>query len=142
MTRRALPGGYELDDDPARVDVGEVTRYIAEESYWAPDRPHHVMADLVATAARVVGLYAPDGSQAGFCRAISDHHTIAYLADVYVHPAHRGQGLGVELIREMVDNGPFAKLRWVLLTADAHDLYRKFGFEEPDHRMMTRRRDP
>lgn len=140
MTRRALPDGYELDDDPARVDVDEVTRFVAEDSYWAKGRSRQVMADLVTEAERVVGLYAPDGSQAGFCRVVSDRHTIAYLADVYVHPDHRGNGRGVELVREAVDNGPFAGLRWILLTADAHGLYRKLGFEEPSDWFLTRPR--
>jgi hypothetical protein len=36
--RRALAGGYELDDDPARVDVDAVHRYLSEESYWAAGR--------------------------------------------------------------------------------------------------------
>ncbi|HEX9970018.1 MAG TPA: GNAT family N-acetyltransferase [Acidimicrobiales bacterium] len=140
MTRRALPHGYELDDDPGRVDVDEVTRFVAEDSYWATGRTREVMAELVAGAERVVGLYAPDGSQAGFCRVVSDVHTIAYLADVYVHPDHRGDGRGVELVREAVDNGPFAHLRWILLTRDAHGLYRKLGFEEPNDWMLTRPR--
>ena len=31
-----------------------------------------------------------------------------YLADVYVLAEHRGRGLGLELVREMIDNGPLA----------------------------------
>jgi hypothetical protein len=31
----------------------------------------------------------------------------------------------------MVEHGPFAGLRWILHTRDAHDLYRKVGFGEP-----------
>ena len=131
MTRRPLPGGYELDDEPARVDRAEVHRFISTETYWGKGRARQVMDDLIDTAQRVVGAYAADGTQVGFCRVLSDRHTFAYLADVYVRPDHRGHGLGVELVREVVDNGPFARLRWLLFTADAHDLYRKFDFEEP-----------
>lgn len=57
---------------------------------------------------------------------------IAYLADVYVLPEVRGRGLGVELVREMVDGGPLAHCRWVLHTADAHRLYERLGFRPPD----------
>lgn len=131
MTRRALPGGYELDDDPARIDGAEVHRFLSNESYWARGRRRQVQDELLDSAARVVGAYAEDGTQVGFCRVVSDHHTIAYLADVYVHAGHRGHGLGVELVREAVDNGPLRALRWLLFTADAHGLYRKLGFEEP-----------
>jgi predicted N-acetyltransferase YhbS len=52
---------------------------------------------------------------------------------------HRGRGLGVELVRFSVDEGPFAHTKWLLHTVDAHDLYRKFGFEEPNERAMERR---
>ena len=55
-----------------------------------------------------------------------------------VLPAHRGRGLGVELVGEMVENGPLADVKWMLHTRDAHDLYRRFGFTEPDERVLQR----
>jgi GNAT superfamily N-acetyltransferase len=60
-----------------------------------------------------------------------------YLADVYVLEECRGRGLGVELVREIVDNGPNADRRWVLHTRDAHALYERFGFG-PSERLMER----
>jgi hypothetical protein len=30
---RRLPGGFELDDDPRRIDVPAVHRYLSEESH-------------------------------------------------------------------------------------------------------------
>jgi tRNA(Arg) A34 adenosine deaminase TadA/GNAT superfamily N-acetyltransferase len=135
--RRALDGGYELDDDRDRVDRAAVHRYLAEDSYWAAGRTRAVVDELVASAARVVGLYH-DGRQVGFARVISDGHTQSYLADVYVLPEHRGRGLGAELVRFTVDEGPHAHTKWVLHTADAHDLYRKLGFREPGERTMER----
>ncbi len=93
--------------------------------------------ELIDGAARVVGLYH-DGEQVGFARTLSDGHTQSYLADVYVLDEHRGRGLGVELVRFSVDDGPFAHTKWLLHTKDAHDLYRKFGFDEPDERALER----
>ena len=133
-----LAEGYELDDDPARVDVAAVFAYLHDESYWAKGRPRETMEALVAGAQRVVGLYAPGGALAGFSRTVTDGYLIAYLADVFVLPAHRGRGLGVELVRETVERGPYAHVRWLLNTADAHELYAKFGFEPPDERLMER----
>jgi GNAT superfamily N-acetyltransferase len=74
----------------------------------------------------------------GFARGISDGYDTAYLADVYVLAAHRGQGLAQALVQEMIDDGPGATFRWMLHTRDAHGLYRKFGFAEPDGRLMER----
>jgi GNAT superfamily N-acetyltransferase len=135
MTRR-LEGGYELDDDPARVDVDAVHAFLTT-SYWAEGRSRQTVERLVRGAQRVVGLYH-DGVQVGFCRAVSDDASVTYLADVYVLPQHRGRGLGVELVREMVENGPYAERRWLLHTADAHELYRRFGFGPPGERLMER----
>jgi GNAT superfamily N-acetyltransferase len=135
--RRALGDGIELDDDPARVDVDAVHDFLANVSYWAEGRPHEIVARLVREADRVVGLY--DGSrQVGFARAFTDGVSLVYLADVYVFPEYRGRGLGVELVREMVENGPYRELRWVLHTRDAHSLYSKFDFGRPSERLMER----
>jgi predicted N-acetyltransferase YhbS len=135
---RRLEGGYELDDDPARVDVDAVHDYLANHSYWAQGRPRETVERLVREATRVVGVYA-DGRQVGFARAFSDGVALAYLADVYVLPEHRSRGLGAELVQEIVENGPLADVKWILHTRDAHELYRRFGFEEPSERVLERR---
>ena len=96
-----------------------------------------VQDELIDNAARVVGLYH-EGEQVGFTRTLSDGHAQSYLADVYVLEEHRGRGLGVELVRFSVDEGPLAKTKWFLHTADAHDLYRKFGFAEPGDKALER----
>jgi GNAT superfamily N-acetyltransferase len=134
--RRPLEGGYELDDDPARIDVDAVHAFLTQ-SYWARGRSRDTVERLVREAQRVVGLYH-DGRQVGFCRAVSDDASVTYLADVYVLAEHRGRGLGVELVREMIENGPYARRRWLLHTGDAHDLYRRFGFRPPGERLMER----
>ncbi len=136
--RRELPGGFELDDDPGRIDLGAVHRYLSGESYWAKGRPRETQERLIREASRVVGLYR-DGRQIGFARAVTDGVAFAYLADVYVLPEYRGRGLGVELVREMVESGPYANVKWLLHTADAHGLYAKLGFAESSDRVMERR---
>jgi len=134
---RSVGDGLELDDDPARVDVDAVHDFLANHSYWARGRPRETVERLVQGAQRVVGVYH-GGRQVGFARAFTDGAALVYLADVYVLPEYRGRGLGVELVREMVEHGPFARLRWILHTRDAHDLYRKVGFTEPSPRVMER----
>jgi ribosomal protein S18 acetylase RimI-like enzyme len=135
--RRELGDGYELDDDRARIDREAVHSYLGGESYWAKGRPREVQDALIDNAERVVGLYR-DGRQIGFSRAFSDGHVLSYLADVYVLDEHRGRGLGVELVRFSVDEGPLAGTKWFLHTRDAHELYRRFGFQKPSERVMER----
>jgi GNAT superfamily N-acetyltransferase len=133
-----LGGGYELDDDRRRIDSDVVHDYLSRESYWARGRERTVTEDLVAGAARVVGLYHL-GDLVGFSRTVSDGHVHSYLADVFVLPGHRGRGLGTRLVRFTVDEGPFARTRWLLHTADAHGLYAASGFGPPGERLMERR---
>ncbi|MCW2923017.1 MAG: family acetyltransferase [Thermoleophilia bacterium] len=141
MTCTQLDAGYELDDDPERIDVAAVHAYLSLESYWAAGRPRDVNDELVRSATRVVGLYAAYGAQVGFARVVSDLHTIAYLADVYVLEAHRGRGLGVALVRETIEGAGYGgRVRWLLGTLDAHELYRRFGFTTPSDRIMERPR--
>ena len=136
--RRSLQDGYELDDDPGRIDRAAVHAYLTR-SYWAEGRSRDVQDALIDNAARVVGLYK-DGVQVGFSRTLSDGYVQSYLADVYVLDEHRGRGLGVELVRFSVDEGSLAHTKWLLHTRDAHDLYRKFGFAEPTERVLERGR--
>ena len=135
--RRQLDDGFELDDDPARVDVAELHRFLSTESYWAKGRRFETVEHLVRESRRVVGLYRGE-RLAGFCRAVTDGVTVVYLADVYVLPEFRGRGLGVELVREMIEHGPYADRTWMLHTEDAHGLYEKFGFAAPSYKLLER----
>ena len=134
--RRELAGGYELDDDPARLDLDAIWAFLSTEAYWGRTRTRAMFERQVREAARVMGLYL-GRRQVGFERAFTDG-MVVYLADVYVHSEHRGRGLGVELVRAMVDEGPLRDLRWLLHTRDAHGLYEKFGFGPPGERVMER----
>jgi GNAT superfamily N-acetyltransferase len=136
--KRDLGDGFELDDDRARIDREAVHAYLGGTSYWAEGRTRERQDELIEASERVVGLYR-DGRQVGFARAVDcDAAGFVYLADVYVLDEARGRGLGVELVREIVEHGPFAGRRWVLHTRDAHALYAKFGFG-PNERLLERR---
>jgi GNAT superfamily N-acetyltransferase len=134
-------GGYELDDDVGRVDADAVWAFLSTDAYWGRFRTRADFDAQLASAWRVIGAYdTATGRQVGFARAVSDGVAFAYLADVFVLPEARGTGLGKELVATMIDRGPGAGFRWTLHTADAHGLYAKFGFAEPDSAYMERPR--
>jgi GNAT superfamily N-acetyltransferase len=142
--RRELPDGFELDDDPARIDVDAVHAFISRESYWGRGRTRERVQQTIDGSTRVMGLYLGD-RQVGFARAVSDGVTVGYLADVYVLAAHRGRGLGLALVREIVEGtagADPANVRWLLHTADAQGLYKRLGFAEglPTYPLMERGR--
>jgi GNAT superfamily N-acetyltransferase len=132
-------GAYEIDDDAGRTDLDAVWKFLSTEAYWGRSRSRADFAAQLASAWRVVGVYeSATGRQVGFARAVSDGVAFAYLTDVFVVPDARGGGLGKELVATMIDRGPGAGFRWTLHTTDAHELYRKYGFAEPDARYMER----
>ncbi|MDQ6799134.1 MAG: GNAT family N-acetyltransferase [Actinomycetota bacterium] len=139
MTRLIRPDTVEIDDDPARVDVAAVHRFLAEESYWAHGRDRWTAERLVGEATRVVGAYDA-GRQVGFARCFSDRVTLAWVADAYVEASHRGRGIGEDVIRHLIEGSDFAGIRWMLGTADAHRFYAKLGFGPPSERILERPR--
>ena len=133
---RRLDGGYEVDDERQRLDRAAIHAFLTR-AYWAEGRTRAEQDALIDASVRVVGLYT-SSDQVGFARAAEfDAGRFMYLADVYVLDEHRGRGLGVELVREMVENGPYADRRWILHTRDMHRLYERFGFG-PNERLMER----
>jgi GNAT superfamily N-acetyltransferase len=119
--------GYEVSTDAGRLDVDAVHAFLST-AYWSAGISRETRERAIAGSAPF-GLYAPDGSQAGFARVITDRATFAYLADVFVLEPHRGRGLGVWLVGSIVEHPDLQGLRrFHLATADAHGLYARFGF--------------
>ena len=130
--------GYTLDDDRDRLDMPRIIGWI-QNSYWATGRPEATIRRSWDNCGVVIGLYAPEG-QIGCARVVTDLATAAYLADVFILPEHRGQGLGLWLVETLVAHPDLAGLRWVLHTRDAHALYAKAGFQPAGDRVMERPR--
>ncbi len=125
----ASRNGYVVDDDPARLDL-DVLHGFLRTSYWSPGVPREVVERAVANSV-VVGLYGPDGAQAGFARAVTDRATFAWVADVFVVESARGAGLGRMVVEALLAHTDLRGLRRVMLaTADAHELYRSYGFTD------------
>ena len=117
---------YLISTDRGRLDRSVIHRFL-ESSYWAKEIPREIV-DRCIENSLCFGLYEGDG-QIGFARVISDLSTFAYLADVFVIESARGEKLGVWLIETIMGHPQLQGLRrWMLATADAHGLYRKFGF--------------
>jgi len=120
--------GYQVSDDVARLDRERVWRWLAEESYWAVGRARELQERAIDHSL-CLGLYAPDGTQAGFCRFVTDRATFAFLSDVFVDRAHRGSGAGTFLVETALGHPAVAAVgRHALVTRDAHGLYARFGF--------------
>jgi GNAT superfamily N-acetyltransferase len=126
MTSDWTRGEFTISTDPARIDLDVVHGFLAG-SYWAAGIPREVVRRSIAHAL-CFGVYHGD-RQVGFARVITDRATFAYLGDVFVLDAYRGRGLAAWLLEVIHAHPELQDLRrWVLLTRDAHELYRKAGW--------------
>ena len=133
---------YDISTDPSRLQLDAIHDYLAR-SYWSPGIPKDVVARGIAHSL-CFGVYLGD-AQVGFARVVTDRSTFAYLCDVYVLEAHRGQGLSKRLLERIHAHPDLQGLRRFLLgTLDAHGLYTQFGFKPlaAPERMMEIRGAP
>ena len=120
--------GYLLDDDKDRLDVERVHGWLSKDAYWALGRELSRVEASIA-ASDDYGIYDTEREQVGFCRVVTDRSTFAYLCDVYIDPDHRGRGLGKWLVSNIRDvYADTGMRRFILATADAHEVYRAVGF--------------
>ena len=125
------PDAFELSDDAARLDRDLVHRWLSEQAYWSLGRPREVQ-DAAIDSSRNFGVYrARTGQQVAYARVVTDGATFGWLCDVFVEERLRGQGLGSMLLKGVCATlAPLQLSRLLLATADAHEVYRSFGFEE------------
>lgn len=134
--------GYWVSDDQDHLDLDRIYRWLSEGSYWAEGRPLDLVRRSVESSI-TLGCFAPDGSQVGVCRWVTDQATFAWLCDVFVDAGHRKAGLGVFLVRCAMEHPAVQGIRLQLLaTRDAHGLYRRFGFGPASENLMERRGSP
>lgn len=136
---------YLVSDDPARLQLDVVHAALAR-SYWAAGIPRELVARSLAHSL-CLGLYREPGArQVGFARAISDRATFAYVSDVFVLEAERGQGLGRFLVECLQAHPELQGLRrWMLVTRDAQGLYERLGWRvvaRPEEVLERVREDP
>lgn len=121
--------GYLLSDDPDRIDIDRVHRWLSTDAYWALGRSRETVVRAFR-ASRPFGIYTErDGSQVAVARVVTDGATFAWLCDVYVARGERGKGLGSWLVRTIREHLADLDVRRILLaTADAHGVYAALGF--------------
>lgn len=143
---RIVDTEYFISTESAWLDLELIHHFLSEHSYWARGIPRDVVARSIANSL-CFGVYSSRKSalghgrqQVGFARVTTDRATFAYLADVFILPEHRGRGLSKQLMEAILAHPDLQGLRrWMLATADAHELYRRFGFAElsnPDRFMQ------
>ncbi len=134
---------YVISTDQALLDRPVIHAFLAQ-TYWSPGVPPEVV-DRALDHSLTFGVYK-GSEQVGLARVITDFATFAYVADVFILPQFRGQGLSVWLIESVLAHPDLQGLRrWLLATLDAHGLYSKHGFKPlatPERFMEIRHSSP
>jgi GNAT superfamily N-acetyltransferase len=125
------PAAYEISTDRARLDISLIHEFL-RSSYWAKGIPRGVVENSIRNSLCFGAFLGP--RQIGFARVVTDYATVAYLADVFVVPDHRGRGVSKLLMQAILARPNLTGLRrFFLATQDAHALYVQFGFEPLAH---------
>ncbi len=121
------------------IDLALVHGFLSRESYWAVGIPADTLERALRHSVCCSGFLDGVG-QIAFARAVTDQATFAYLADVFVLPAHRGHGHGRAVVEALMADPRLQGLRrWHLVTRDMQRLYAKLGFEplsQPERHMQ------
>ena len=128
---------FRIVEGSDKMSIEDIARLL-KMTYWADTRSMETIKKSVSNSS-CYGIYADDqGKLIGFARVISDYATSYYLCDVIIDPEYQHRGLGTALVSYVVTSPEYTKLRGFLITRDAHDLYRKFGFEVVNGRVMVK----
>ena len=128
---------YRIVDGSGTMDIDEVVRLL-RMTYWADKRS----AEQIKKSMRNSSCYGvrldDDKKLVGFARVISDYATTYYLCDVIIDTVYQHMGLGTALVSYIESLPEYAGLRGILIKRDAHDLYRKYGYEVLNDRVMVK----
>jgi GNAT superfamily N-acetyltransferase len=120
---------FSISTDRAKLDIDSIHQFLSTEAYWCRGIPMHTVQAAIRNSL-CFGVYQHE-KQIGFARVISDFATIAYLGDVYILDEYRGKGLSKWLMEIIMNHPSLQDLRrWILVTGDAHGLYRQFGWTD------------
>lgn len=120
---------FYISTDKSKLDIDAIHDFLSTKAYWCLNIPKDKVRISIENSL-CFGLYET-GSQIGFARVITDFSTIAYLGDVYILEEYRGKGLSKWLMETILSFPELQGLRrWILLTGDAHELYRKYGWTD------------
>lgn len=129
-------GEYRISNDKSLLSIERIKELLSK-SYWANDRSAEVIEKAINNS-DCYGVYK-EKKLVGFARVVTDYATVYWLCDVIVDEKHRGNELGKNLVKRIVESSDYKDLRGVLATKDAHGLYEQFGFgKAAEGRFMMR----
>ena len=121
-----IKDGFTISTEKEKLDIDLIHSFL-KRTYWAEGISKEVIRRSIE-GSLCFGVFEND-KQIGFARMITDKATFAYLADVFIIEEFRGRGLSKWLMEIIMSHPDLQGLRrMILVTKDAHGLYKQFGF--------------
>lgn len=131
---------YTIKSGKEEMQIEDIKKLL-EQTYWANKRDDGTIKKTIVNSLCYGAFLKEDGKQIGFARVITDYATTYYICDVIVDAQYRGMGIGRAMLDAIHDNKEVSSLRGILLTRDAHDFYRKYGFKEDENCYMGKAKE-
>ena len=128
---------YSIVNGSEKMNIDEVIRLL-RMTYWADKRSVDQIEKSMQNSSCYGVRLDDDKKLVGFARVISDYATTYYLCDVIIDTSYQHMGLGTALVSYIESLPEYDGLRGILITRDAHDLYRRFGYETLNSRVMVK----
>jgi N-acetylglutamate synthase-like GNAT family acetyltransferase len=126
-----------ISTDKTKLELETIYNFL-KTSYWASERTKAEVKTSIENS-MCFGVYEND-KQIGLARVVSDLVVFAYVMDFFILDTHQGNGIGQQLMRKILTHPQLINVNsWYLVTKDAQEMYRKFGFENfnsPDKTVM------
>ncbi|CAH8284949.1 acetyltransferase (GNAT) family protein [Mariniflexile fucanivorans] len=121
----------DISTDKSKLQIDMIHQFLTN-SYWGKGRTVDEVKKTIENCL-CFGVYL-DEKQIGFARIVTDYTVFAYLMDVFILPEHRGKGYSKQLMKAINEEPKLQPCKvWMLKTADAHGLYKQFGYSELKH---------
>ena len=110
------------------INIKKLVSYICQDSYWGKGRDSKLIKKSVENSLCYSVMLG--GEFIGFARVITDKATFKYICDLFILPGYQGRGFSKKLLGYIMGDPELKDGGYLLLTRDAHNFYRKFGFED------------
>lgn len=128
---------YYISDEKDKLQINRVVGLL-NSTYWAASRSKHAIEESIKNSI-CYGVYDEyTNILIGFARVITDYATTYYLCDVIVDENYRRKGIGKALLKKISEDSRYTGMVGMLLTKDAHGLYKQYGFKEETNRFMIK----
>ncbi len=97
---------YVISDDRTKVDIAKVIELLSD-TYWASNRPPELISKSIENS--ICFSIFQNKAQIGFGLVVTDYAVFAWIADIIIHPEHRGKGPGKFLISIIVKHPDIPK---------------------------------